>query len=405
MINIPRQLIYQDRTELSDYLVGNELNQAIYDALKSIKSRSLMERIMGVPMLNDDDILAVFNDAYCLCIEMSCDAWFKAPDARSGVNTRFGYAWQVALLILSVQRCCNCRAERHLARYKDELSGPFLKVLQDFERKGRTFWADFTPVLPDIHTLELDWEVATKGFDAEVVKRTLRLWPSYQLRCTVARKMLDALRNSPRRDMPHLLMSARLLNRLINFWDGVSLKEWIRNRVEEHDNGLRQLAEQPLAEQHPAAEPQPQPEPQAASVPSDNSKSDPLFVGEDDVEDIARRDEEMQRFKNFVKEQGPREVVIDTKGGSFLNLAFVLFCEQWQQRGWMSKCPNNESCLRFLRACGFSLSVSDRAFTSKIRKMLQQEPGATDGEKLEGIRPLVEDVFAKLDGVKADSQA
>lgn len=265
MINIPRQLIYRDRTELSDYLVCNELNQAIYDALKSIPAGSWLERLFKPSTLSDEEILSIFNDAYCLCIEMSCDAWFKAPASRNDDNTRFGYVWQVALLILSVQRCCNYRAERNLSLYKDELSGPFLKVLQDFERQGRTFWADFTPVLPDIHTLELDWEVATRGFDVEVVKRTLRLWPSYRGRLVAACKMLDALRDSPRRDMPHLLMSEGLLKRLINFWNHVSLEELNRHWRQIHDEEPQQLDEQQPDE--PEAEPR---NPSSADTPGDS---------------------------------------------------------------------------------------------------------------------------------------
>lgn len=397
MIKIPRQLIYQDRTELSDYLVGNELNQAIYDALKSIKCRSLMGRFMGVPMLKDDDMLAIFNDAYCLCIEMSNDAWFRAPDSRNEVNTRFGYAWQVALLILSVQRCCDRHAERHLARYKDELSGPFLKVQRDFERQGRTFWADFTPVLPDIHALELDWEVAMRGFDVEIVKRTLRLWPSYKDRCVVARTMLDALRNSPRRDMPHLLMSARLLNRFIDFWEGISLKEWVRNRMEEYDDGP-----QPT----PGAQPKEAPLPIQSAGKKTPVEEDPymvekekrkksIFVNSRGEENLDRRAEETQRFMDFIADKKIviADFVIDTSAKNFVNLAFVAFFREWSGRGWVAE-NGWVACYRFLRFdCGFSFSVEKKAYATFIGKMAGYEYDIED--ELKKITPEVEKCFSR----------
>lgn len=411
MINLPRQLIYQDRTELSDYLVGNELNQAIYDALKSIQLGSWWERLFKPSSLSDEEILSIFNDAYYLCIIICNDKHFKPYPrlfADKGISL---HAWHAAMVILALQRHPNENAERHCVYYADSVNQPFLGVLNSFRHKGRNFWMDFAPMVPPAYKfnyeLTMDWEKVTHGFDVDIIKGTLRLWPLYKDKLTVARQMLNVLRQSPRCDMPHLVMSARFLDRLIEMWNYSERNDYVYELWKNHDKEQQEFVKEVslIPEVPQPEEPEIEEETETASdeetaiVIEKEKKKKSIFVDKYNEEIPGRLEEEMKRFKEFISEHGHADDTLDSRGGSFLNLALVAFIEQWKECGWVPPQPNFRSAYRFMcEDCRIRPDKMDaKTYSSKIAKMLNPETGAADGVELDKMRRLVAGVFSQTD--------
>lgn len=405
MINLPRQLIYQDRTELSDYLVGNELNQAIYDALKSIQSGSWWERLFKSSALSDEEILSIFNDAYYLCIIICNDKHFKPYPRLLDEKGISHYAWYVALVVLSLQRHPNENAERHCVYYADSVNQPFLSVLNSFRHKGRNFWMDFAPMVPPAYKfncgLTMDWEKVTHGFDVDIIKGTLRLWPSYKDKLTVARQMLNVLRKSPRCDMPHLVMSARFLNRLIEMWNYSERNEYVYELWKNHDKEQQEFVKEVslIPEVPQPAEPEVEEETETTFdeetpiVIEKEKKKKSIFVNIRGEENLDRRTEETNRFMKFIRSKkiDTNKFVIDTSAKNFVNLAFVAFFREWLDRGWVVK-SNWVACYRFLHIdCGFSFSVQKKAYGTFIGKMADHEYDIED--ELKKITPEVKACF------------
>lgn len=398
MINLPRQLIYQDRHVLEDYTAGNELNQALYDALRSIKHPSLLQRWKGVPALSDDDILRIFNDAYYLCMVMSNDERYILHNSRFREQVSSVYAWQVALVILSLQKHLTQNAKKHLYLYKcrNEITEPFLHVLDSFIKRGSAFWMNFHLQLPDVYTLEIDWEVATRGFNVDIIKGILRLWSDVRNRLSVCRKIYNELAISPRRDMPQYSMVFLYLARLMEFWRRAVMLGWNRYWMDEYFSSKPSVQEEPVVAEKSTSDEvdSSNSEDCTARALTYNKKS--MFVDKYNNEDVSRTSEETKRFRDFIKAYGPKELVLDTKGGSFLNLALVAFYEQWEKRGWISGLPNYRACYRFMCSCGIKAEKDEKTYSGKIAKMLKGQPGERDEQELEKIRSLVEGVFAKV---------
>lgn len=409
MINLPRQLIYQNRTELSDYLVGNELNQAIYDALKSIQPGSWWERLFKSSALSDEEILSIFNDAYYLCIIICNDKHFKPYPRLLDEKGIFRYAWYVALVVLSLQRHPNENAERHCVYYADSVKQPFLGVLNSFRHKGRNFWMDFAPMVPPAYKfncgLTMDWEKVTHGFDVDIIKGTLRLWPSYKDKLTVAGQMLNELRHSPRYDMPHLVMIARFLERIIEMWSYSERNEYVYELWKNHDKEQQEFVKEVslIPEVPQPAEPEVEEETETTSdeetpiVIEKEKKKKSIFVDKYNEEIPGRLEKEVKRFKEFISMHGHADDTLDSRGGSFLNLALVAFIEQWKERGWIPPQPNFRSAYRFMcEDCRIGSEKMDaKTYSSKIAKMLNPETGAADMMELDKMRRLVAGVFSQ----------
>lgn len=395
MINLPRQLIYQDRHVLEDYTAGNELNQALYDALRSIKHPSLLQRWKGVPALSDDDILRIFNDAYYLCMVMSNDERYILHNSRFREQVSSVYAWQVALVILSLQKHLTQNAKKHLYLYKcrNEITEPFLHVLDSFIKRGSAFWMNFHLQLPDVYTLEIDWEVATRGFNVDIIKGILRLWSDVYDRREVCRKIYDVLRDSPRRDMPQYSMSYLFLERMITIWERAIRYNFYRHWNQYlHSDTQKETKQEELLDEEPSLDSTSDNEEAYAFDVATDSKGKSIFVDVLNNEDLSRRKEETSRFMRFIRKQQWGDTVLDCKQDNVVCLAFVAFCREWHTRGWVLEKPNRGACYRFLcDDCGFKLAVNERTFQTHIAKMLTHEYEIED--KLKEITPLVAAMF------------
>lgn len=395
MINLPRQLIYQDRHVLEDYTAGNELNQALYDALRSIKHPSLIQRWKGVPALSDNDILRIFNDAYYLCMVMSNDERYILHNSRFREQVSSDYAWQAALVILSLQKHLTQNAKKHLYLYKcrNEITEPFLHVLDSFIKRGSAFWMNFHLQLPNVYTLEIDWEVATRGFNVDIIKGILRLWSDVHARLSVCGMIYDVLSNSPRRDMPQYSMSYLFLERMIKVWERAIQEVFYRhwNRYLYSDT-QKETKQEELLDEEPSLDSTSDTEEAYAFDVATESKGKSIFVDVLNNEDLSRRKEETSRFMRFIRKQQWGDTVLDCKQDNVVCLAFVAFCREWHTRGWVLEKPNRGACYRFLcDDCGFKLAVNERTFQTHIAKMLTHEYEIED--KLKEITPLVAAMF------------
>lgn len=395
MINLPRQLIYQDRHVLEDYTAGNELNQALYDALRSIKHPSLLQRWKGAPALSDDDILRIFNDAYYLCMVMSNDERYILHNSRFREQVSSVYAWQVALVILSLQKHLTQNAEKHLYLYKCryEITEPFLHVLDSFRKRGSTFWMNFHLQLPNVYTLEIDWEVATRGFNVDIIKGILRLWSDVRDRLSVCRKIYNELVISPRRDMPQYSMSYLFLKRMITIWERAIQYNFYRHWNQYlHSDTQKETKQEELLDEEPSLDSTSDTEEAYTFDVATESKGKSIFVDVLNNEDLSRRREETSRFMRFIRKQQWGDTVLDCKQDNVVCLAFVAFCREWHTRGWVLEKPNRGGCYRFLcDDCGFKLAVNERTFQTHIAKMLTHEYEIED--KLKEITPLVAAMF------------
>lgn len=380
---------------MEDYTAGNELNQALYDALRSIKHPSLIQRWKGVPALSDDDILRIFNDAYYLCMVMSNDERYILHNSRFREQVSSVYAWQVALVILSLQKHLTQNAKKHLYLYKcrNEITEPFLHVLDSFIKRGSAFWMNFHLQLPNVYTLEIDWEVATRGFNVDIIKGILRLWSDVRDRLSVCRKIYNELVISPRRDMPQYSMSYLFLKRMITIWERAIQYNFYRHWNQYlHSDTQKETKQEELLDEEPSLDSTSDTEEAYTFDVATESKGKSIFVDVLNNEDLSRRREETSRFMRFIRKQQWEDTVLDCKQDNVVCLAFVAFCREWHTRGWVLEKPNRGGCYRFLcDDCGFKLAVNERTFQTHIAKMLTHEYEIED--KLKEITPLVAAIF------------
>lgn len=205
MINLPKILIYQDRTDLQDYLDGNELNKALYDALLPlVTGNSILNMISQALSLRNVRILAAFNRAYYLCTlaDNDPDACLYIADYR---NYDYDYdAYGMALAILSLQRNPSDNVRCVLKSCKRDLIPPYCMVVQSFRDRGKTFDMNFSVRLPDLDSLVIDWEKATRGFDRSTIERLVGLGADCAESRALCRKIWDAYKASSRQNMPHV---------------------------------------------------------------------------------------------------------------------------------------------------------------------------------------------------------
>ena len=411
MINLPRQLIYQNRTELSDYLVGNELNQAIYDALKSIQPGSWWERLFKSSALSDEEILSIFNDAYYLCILVANDGNFRKEDYTHPDGLHEFDVWQMVMTILSLQE----DSWRYNRFWEESVESTFLlrNVQSRFKDKGQTFPMKLELHVPDVDTLEMDWEIETHGFSKRIILGILGLWTEPEDKLKVCRRIYEAFCESPRRDMPHVEVDDCFFSEQMLPWSkAIYQKEWEQSLKEQglwdwyhgcpvddwEDKNRNEDEPQQLDRVQPA-EPEVEEETETTSdeetpfVLEKEKKKKSIFVNIRGEENLDRRTEETNRFMKFIRSKkiDTNKFVIDTSAKNFVNLAFVAFFREWLDRGWVVK-SNWVACYRFLHIdCGFSFSVQKKAYATFIGKMADHEYDIED--ELKKITPEVKACF------------
>ena len=103
MINLPRNLVYTDRTALSDFMEENELNREIGFVLEGMLRFQCGYYPASSDNLVEQNMLSIFNHAYYLCTlaahDEQADTYFQNCD-RYGARFQ---SVQVALVILALQ--------------------------------------------------------------------------------------------------------------------------------------------------------------------------------------------------------------------------------------------------------------------------------------------------------------
>lgn len=422
MINLPRQLIYQDRTELSDYLVGNELNQAIYDALKSIQPGSWWERLFKSSALSDEEILSMFNDAYYLCILAANFSVFRPEDYTYPNGSHVYDVWQMVIVILSLQK--NSLSYGHiLEMLGQESCPPFRDVLNRFKGKKQTFTMNLDLHVPHVDTLDMDWEIETRGFSKRIILDILGLWTEPEEKLEVCGQIRAAFLTSPRRGMPYMEVDEFFFDERMMLWKStIERREWEKELqmeglwnwsfdrpVDDWEDKRRAMKDKRESELLQLLEAQPEvPQPEEPEIEEETEtasdeetpiviekekKKKSIFVNIRGEENLAHRAEETARFLKYIRGKGINidKFVIDTSAKNFVNLAFVSFFREWLDRGWVVK-SNWASCYRFLRYdCGFSFSVQKKAYATFIGKMADHEYDIED--ELKKITPEVKACF------------
>lgn len=403
MINLPKQLVYQPRRDIADYTTGNELNRALYNALKSIRHPSFFQRMMGVPALSDEDILRIFNDAYYLCIVI-CNDHNTSLLKNSFKDCFSAYTRQVVEVVLSLQRNSNGLADLYLRKYGAlDFGNPLSEVLLSFLSRDITFDMKFAILLPDPRTLEMDWEEETRSFDKDIIVGILDLWKDTGDKLEVCRKIYDAFCESPRRDMPSVSADFPFFENLMRPWvNEIGIRKW-RQELERtgsldwpDDVPAHFGMEETQEEVRPAAAHDEAPAETHTGVKRDEEES--IFDEKKMEQDGTGKEAETARFLKFLEEHWaePRAVVNSSKK-HFVNVAFVAFCKQWQDLQWLAKPLNCYACHRFLRdACKLEIAVDEHTHGEKLRKMLTRREKEISMKVLTEIEPLVCGMFGVL---------
>lgn len=174
MINFPRQLIYQNRQDIEDYITGCELNKAVYDFIGE-KLPHFHPRMLGI-----------FNDAYCLCIMIAGDInfrhnkkyYFRKLEMESSPEA-CSIALSVAYVILAFLSKKTMPVLEFLAFYHYDLLEPLSGFCDDFCKRGIMYDLDLRPCpcCADDGSLEhLDWRSVTDGFDRVNILKVVDLW-------------------------------------------------------------------------------------------------------------------------------------------------------------------------------------------------------------------------------------
>ena len=176
MINLPRKLVYTDRTRLSDFMEENELNREIRIVLAGFLH---FRRGYFSPVsleMQEKEILDIFNNAYYFTILAANDVgalgFFHNCDKYGSALIGF----QVALVILALQKDKNRLVRKVLKHFMHNLNPLLNDVLVKFKSQDKSFFTDFSPCPPAVSQLNVDWEEVTDSFSREKVVKILSLW-------------------------------------------------------------------------------------------------------------------------------------------------------------------------------------------------------------------------------------
>lgn len=192
MINLPRQLVYTDRTALSDFVDANELNREIAFVLEGILSFQCSQFAPVVEGMVEKNMLSIFNNAHYLAILATHDA--QAMDFFLNCD-KYGSAFhgvQVALVILALQAEKTEQTRNILGHFECMLNPLLMQVILKFRSQGRTFQTDFSPCPPPVAGLAVDWEKVTAMFNPDKVVKIISLWKTKDERKKVLHRIWSA---------------------------------------------------------------------------------------------------------------------------------------------------------------------------------------------------------------------
>ena len=176
MINLPRNLVYTDRTALTDFTDENGLYREIAFVLEGILQFQCSYYAPASSELVEKNILCIFNNAYYMAILATHDA--EAPLFFQNYD-KYGsgfHSMQVALVLLALQEEKTEQTKMILAIMERVLNPLLLQLILKCREEKKTYRMDFSPCPPPVSSLKVDWEKATGNFNPEKVVKIISLW-------------------------------------------------------------------------------------------------------------------------------------------------------------------------------------------------------------------------------------
>ena len=176
MINLPRNLVYTDRTALTDFTEENGLYREIAFVLEGILQFQCSYYAPASSELVEKNILCIFNNAYYMAILATHDA--EAPLFFQNYD-KYGsgfHSMQVALVLLALQEEKSEQTKMILTNMESVLNPLLLQLILKCREEGKTYRMDFSPCPPPVSSLKVDWEKATGNFNPEKVVKIISLW-------------------------------------------------------------------------------------------------------------------------------------------------------------------------------------------------------------------------------------
>ena len=406
MINLPRKLIYQPRTDIKDYIEGNKLNKALYEYLD--KELSLLKdprfgRKMVDKTWRDIYILRFFNDAYYFCILASCDN--RAMDFFR--KEKDEYVFQISLVILSLQQCKNDLVERVLEQSKGELKPSYKAIIEAFRKEGITFRMNLRPMLPDLNNPSVDWQLLTDNFSQKVIPNVIELWKEEDKKRKVCSNIWDAFRNSSEYGKLEVELDDTYfedLMKTLSTPEDTEMEEqeecspvhlsvddeyaWVR-MVVDYAKGRRDWLEA-------------EPFHKMLNHLLRGTSNLEVFKMVDEIElhfnkkenqkrflfgDAESNRKEAERFKDFLEEQ-KIDMAITSAISNPINMAFVALCRYRK----LDEQPNGNSCYRFLKdECGLAFKVNEKTYANFIRDAIKEKVNDHLGEMPKLIKKAYKD--------------
>lgn len=176
MNNLPRKLIYQDRTALSDFTGENELYREISGVLEGLLHSQPGPHIAAFPAMLEQEILEMFNNAHYYAVLATNDAGALDFFRNFGKYVGSMLDFQVALLILVLQKDKNELQRKVLKQFVRHLNPLLSAVMVKYKSQNRLFTHNLTPCPPPVARLDIDWDEATASFSRDKVEKILSLW-------------------------------------------------------------------------------------------------------------------------------------------------------------------------------------------------------------------------------------
>ncbi len=87
---------------------------------------------------------------------------------------------------------------------------------------------------------------------------------------------------------------------------------------------------------------------------------------------------EKKRFTSFIKQHKMKGDDVDATLDNRVNQVAVCFYREWQKRDYLKKRAEGTSLTRFIKDCGLSISVREKAHANKLNMMIKSEDYFTD---------------------------
>lgn len=178
MNNLPRKLIYQDRSALSDFTGASGLYREIRDVLEGLLHSQPAPYMTALPEMREKEMLEIFNSAHYYAVLATHDAGAVDFFRNLGMHVSNKLDFQVALLILALQKDKNELQGKVLSRFVRYLNPLLSAVLVKYKSQNRLFACHLSPCPPPVASLDVDWEEATASFSLDKVEKILALWPT-----------------------------------------------------------------------------------------------------------------------------------------------------------------------------------------------------------------------------------